>query len=151
MNDFFRKFLPIAGAAALALILSGCQTPKVTQEEMESVNYGPQPVHWKEEIQGYLSLRLRSPKDAMVDFRTEPKKFFQKQVALDPQVHGWAVCVWVRDKNKDGTFDSMYPMTVFIRNEKIVAVNNGPDNFGPSGPIYAKQQCKQLGAPFPEK
>lgn len=138
-------------AAATGLVLGGCETPKVTQEEMESVNYGPEPVHWKDEIRGYLSLRLRDPKEAMVDFRTEPKKFFQKQVALDPQVHGWAVCVWVRDKKKDGSFDDLYPMTVFIRNEKIVAVNNGPDNFGPSGPIYAKQQCKQLGAPVPER
>jgi hypothetical protein len=137
--------------AATGFLLGGCQTPKVTQEEMDSVNYGPEPAHWKDEIRSYLSLRLRDPKEAIVDFRTEPKKFFQKQVALDPQVHGWAVCVWVRDKKKDGSFDDLYPMTVFIRNEKIVEVNNGPDNFGPSGPIYAKQQCKQLGAPFPEK
>jgi hypothetical protein len=144
------KSLLFAGAAALAAGLAGCQTPKVTQEEMESVNYGPAPVHWKDEINGYLSLRLRNPKEAVVDFRTEPKKFFQKQVALDPQVHGWAVCVWVRDKNRQGEFEKMYPMVVFIRNEKIVAVNNGPENFGPSGPIYAKQQCKELGAPFPD-
>lgn len=141
-----KKALVLAGAFALA----ACQTPKVTQEEIESVNYGPAPVHWKEEIRSYLNLRLRDPKNAMVDFRTEPKKFFQKQVALDPQVHGWAVCVWVRDKTREGTYDKMYPMTVFLRNEKIVEVNNGPDNFGPSGPIYAKQQCKELGAPFPE-
>ena len=143
-----RTLLP--AVCALALGLFGCETPKVTQDEMDSVNYGPAPVHWKEEITGYLSLRLSNPKEAMVDFRTEPKKFFQKQVALDPQVHGWAVCVWIRDKNKQGNFDKMYPMTVFLRNEKIVAVNNGPDNFGPSGPIYAREQCKQLGAPFPE-
>jgi hypothetical protein len=145
------KIRSFPSALLLGLALAGCQTPKVTQDEMDSVNYGPEPAHWKEEIRSYLSLRLRDPKEAIVDFRTEPKKFFQKQVALDPQVHGWAVCVWVRDKKKDGGFDDLYPMTVFIRNEKIVEVNNGPDNFGPSGPIYAKQQCKQLGAPFPEK
>ena len=149
MNALTKKSLAIAGTVLAASLLASCETPKVTAEEMESVNYGPAPVHWKEEIQGYLSLRLRDPKEATVDFRTEPKKFFQKQVALDPQVHGWAVCVWIRDKAKDGTFDKMYPMTVFLRNEKIVAVNNGPENFGPSGPIYAREQCKQLGAPFP--
>jgi len=150
MNALMKKSLAAAGAVLAAGLLASCETPKVTAEEMESVNYGPAPVHWKEEIRGYLDLRLRAPKEAMVDFRTEPKKFFQRQVALDPQVHGWAVCVWIRDKNKQGTFDKMYPMVAFLRNEKIVAVNNGPDNFGPSGPIYAKQQCKELGAPFPE-
>jgi hypothetical protein len=134
-----------------SVLVSGCETPRVTKEEMEAVNYGPAPVHWKEEIRSWLNLRLRDPKDAIVDFRTEPKQMFQKQVGLDPQVHGWAVCVWVRDKNRQGVFDDMYPMTVFLRNEKIVAVNNGPDNFGPSGPLYARQQCKELGAPFTEK
>ena len=141
-----------AAACALAILaLGGCETPKVTQDEMASVNYGPAPQYWKEEIRSYLNLRLRDPKNAVVDFRTEPKKMFQKQVALDPQVHGWAVCVWVRDKNREGVFADMYPMTVFLRNEKIVAVNNGPDNFGPSGPLYAREQCKELGAPFPEQ
>ena len=28
-----------------ALALSGCETPRVTQDEMASVNYGPKPVH----------------------------------------------------------------------------------------------------------
>jgi hypothetical protein len=137
----------LLGLVALAL-LAGCETPKVTKEEMESVNFGPKPQYWKEEIRSYLSLRLRDPKTAIVDFRTEPKQLFQKQVALDPQVHGWAVCVWVNDKNRKGAYEGFYPMTVFIRNEKIVAVNNGPDNFGPSGPLYAREQCKELGAPF---
>jgi hypothetical protein len=142
------RLLPIAIAA---LFLSACETPKITKDEMDAVNYGPAPVLWKEEIRSWLNLRLRDPKDAMVDFRTEPKQMFQRQIGLDPQVHGWAVCVWVRDKNRQGVFDDMYPMTVFLRNEKIVAVNNGPDNFGPSGPLYARQQCKELGAPFPDK
>jgi hypothetical protein len=137
--------------AVAALFLAACETPKVTKDEMDAVNYGPAPVLWKEEIRSWLNLRLRDPKDAMVDFRTEPKQMFQRQIGLDPQVHGWAVCVWVRDKNRQGVFDDMYPMTVFLRNEKIVAVNNGPDNFGPSGPLYARQQCKELGAPFPDK
>ncbi|HYD55494.1 MAG TPA: hypothetical protein VEB41_01160 [Burkholderiales bacterium] len=75
---------------------------------------------------------------------------FQKQVGLDPQQHGWAVCVWVRDKMRfdRDQWGETYPMTVFIRNEKIVAVNNGPDSFGPVGLAYARQQCKELGAPL---
>lgn len=143
-----KTILVVGAALALAASLSACETPKVTQDEMASVNYGPAPAYWKDEIRSYLNLRLRDPKEAVVDFRSEPKKMFQKQVGLDPQVHGWAVCVWVRDKNRQGVMGDAYPMTVFIRNEKIVAVNNGPDNFGPSGPLYAREQCKELGAPF---
>jgi hypothetical protein len=134
--------------ALAALLVAGCETPKVTQEEMDSVNYGPAPVHWKQEVTSYLKLRLRDPQNAVVDFKNEPKQMFQKQVGLDPQQHGWAVCVWVRDKNRDGQWGDTYPMTVFLRNEKIVAVNNGPDSFGPVGLAYARQQCKQLGAPL---
>jgi hypothetical protein len=132
----------------VSLVLAGCQAPKITQEEMDSVNYGPKPTLWKEEITSYLKLRLKDPTNAIVDFRTEPKQMLQKQVGLDPQLHGWAVCVWVRDKSRAGAWEDTFPMTVFMRNEKIVAVNNPPDNFGPAGPLYARQQCKELGAPF---
>lgn len=131
-----------------AALLAACETPKVTQEEMDSVNYGPPPAYWKQEITSYLKLRLRDPSAAVVEFKNEPKQMFQKQVGLDPQQHGWAVCVWVRDKDRAGAWGEAYPMTVFIRNEKIVAVNNGPDSFGPVGLAYARQQCKQLGAPL---
>lgn len=131
-----------------AALLAACETPKVTQDEMDSVNYGPAPAHWKQEIQSYLKLRLRDPSAAVVDFKNEPKQMFQKQVGLDPQQHGWAVCVWIRDKDRAGAWGETYPMTVFIRNEKIVAVNNGPDSFGPVGLAYARQQCKQLGSPL---
>lgn len=132
---------------AAALALAACETPKVTKEEMESVNYGPAPLHWKQEITSYLKLRLRDPVNAVVEFKSEPKQMFQKQVGLDPQQHGWAVCVWVRDRTRLGEWGETYPMTVFIRNEKIVTVNNGPDSFGPVGRAYARQQCKELGAP----
>jgi hypothetical protein len=37
-------------------------------------------------------------------------------------------------------------MTVFIRDEKIVAVNNGPDDPGLVGTRYAREQCELLGA-----
>ena len=139
-----RKSLCLLAAALLA----ACETPKVTQEEMDSVNYGPAPAYWKQEITSYLKLRLRDPSAAVVDFKNEPKQMFQKQVGLDPQQHGWAVCLWIRDKDRSGNWGETYPMTVFIRNEKIVAVNNGPDSFGPVGLAYARQQCKQLGAPL---
>jgi len=135
---------------AVSLFLGACATTKVSQEEMDAVNYGPEPARWKEEIRGYLSLRLKDPTNAIVDFKNEPKQLYQKQIGLDPQVHGWAVCVWIRDRNKAGQWQDPYPMVVFLRNEKIVYVNNAPDSYGPSGPLYAREQCKTLGAPFKE-
>jgi hypothetical protein len=132
----------------LAVMVAGCQTPSVTKKEAASVDYGPAPVRWKEEILSYLKLRLTDPTAAIVEFRNEPKRLFQRSVGLDPQQYGWAVCVWVNDKNRLGAYDGVYPMTVFLRNEKIVHVNSGPDNFGPVGATYARRQCAELGAPF---
>ena len=137
-----------ASILLLAALLAGCETPRVTRDEALSVNYGPKPVYWQETIRSYLGLRLTDPKAALVEFRTEPKKMFQKQIALDPQQHGWAVCVWVNDKNREGAYDGFRPMTFFIRNEKIVAANNDPDHSGPLYAEYAKRQCAELGAPF---
>ncbi|MGH8669963.1 MAG: hypothetical protein ACREUH_12095 [Burkholderiales bacterium] len=127
--------------------LLGCDTT-VRRSEMQAVEYGPKPERWREEIRSYLGIRLTDPKDAVVEFRTEPKIMFQKDSGLRAQQHGWAVCVWVNDKNRSGAYEGFYPMTVFLRNEKIVAVNNGPDDFGVIGAQYARQQCSELGAPF---
>lgn len=142
-----KKGALVLAAPLVSLLLAACETPKVTKEEMDSVNYGPAPVHWRQEITSYLKLRVRDPNAAVIEFKSEPKQMFQKQVGLDPQQHGWAVCVWVRDRDRSGEWRETYPMTVFIRNEKVVAVNNGPDSFGPVGLAYARQQCKELGAP----
>jgi hypothetical protein len=119
----------------------------VTKEETEGLNYGPRPTRYKEEILSYLSVRLTDPKAAIVDFRSEPQQMYQRQVALRPMHFGWATCVWVNDKNAAGAFTGFYPMVVFMRNEKIVQVNGGPDDFG-IGAQYARSQCAQLGAPF---
>ena len=135
-------------ALIAAGLLAGCETPRVSKDEAASVNYGPKPVYWQEEIRSWLAIRLTDPKAALIEFRTEPKQMYQRQIGLDPQVHGWATCVWVNDKNRQGAFDGFYPMTFFIRNEKIVAVNNGPDSRGPVFAEYARRQCAELGAPF---
>ena len=134
-------------AVLLAAALAGCDTT-VRRSEMQAVDYGPKPERWREEIRSYLGIRLNDPKNAVVEFRSEPKIMFQKETALRERQFGWAVCVWVNDKNRSGNYDGFYPMTVFLRNEKVVAVNNGPDDFGVIGAQYARQQCSELGAPF---
>ena len=133
---------------ALSLLaLAACDTT-VTKKEMESVDYGPAPTLWKEEIRSYLAIRLVDPKDAVVEFRSEPKQIFQRKTPLREQQYGWGVCVWVNDKNKKGAFDGFFPMSFVLRDEKIVAANGGPDDANVIGARYAREQCAQLGAPF---
>jgi len=129
------------------LALAGCNTT-VSQKEMAAVDYGPAPTRWKEEIRSYLSIRLTDPKDAIVEYRTEPKQIFQRKTPVRDQQHGWGVCVWVNDKNKKGAYDGYFPMSFVLRDEKIVAVNGGPDDANVIGARYAREQCAQLGAPF---
>ena len=133
-------------AMLVPVLLAACADP-VTKEETAGLDYGPKPVHWKKEITSYLAVRLTDPKAAIIEFRTEPQQMYQRKVAFRDMHYGWATCVWVNDKNSAGAFAGFYPMTFFFRNEKIVQVNGGPDDFG-IGAEYARRQCDQLGAPF---
>jgi hypothetical protein len=126
------------------VVLFGCDTT-VKKEEMSSVDFGPKPTRWREEIKSYLDIRLGNPKEAVVEYRSEPKQLFQRDSVLRERQYGWATCVWVNDKNAQGKFDGFYPMTFFFRDDKIVAVNNGPDDFGLIGSRLAREQCAQLG------
>jgi hypothetical protein len=136
----------LAVPAMLVLTLAACAAP-VTQEETAGLDYGPRPERYQDEIRSYLRLRLTDPKDAIIEFRTEPQQMYQRKVAMRDMHYGWATCVWVNDKNRAGAYSGFYPMTFFIRHEKIVQVNGGPDDFG-IGAQYARSQCEQLGAPF---
>ena len=132
---------------AVPILLAACAPAPVTKDETAGLDYGPAPVRWQEEIRSYLAVRLTDPKAAIIEFRTQPQQMYQRKVALRDMHYGWAVCVWVNDKNSAGAFSGFYPMTFFFRHEKIVQVNSGPDDFG-VGAQYARSQCEQLGAPF---
>ncbi|HZS67446.1 MAG TPA: hypothetical protein VFA72_10050 [Burkholderiales bacterium] len=138
-----KRWLPIA----LSLALAACDTT-VTKEEMATADYGPAPVSYQDEIKSYLSLRLTDPKQAIVEFRNEPKQLYQRGTGIRGEQYGWGVCVWVNDKNKQGAYDGYYPMSFILRNEKIVAVNGGPDDSNIIGAKFAREQCARLGAPF---
>ena len=131
----------------VAAALAGCDTT-VKKSELESVDYGPRPQYWQAEIRDYLKIRLTDPAAAIVEFRAGPTQLYQRETPLRKKEWGWAVCVWVNDKNKQGAFDGFYPMSVFIRNEKIEHVNGGPDDNNLLGNRYAREHCEQLGAPF---
>lgn len=134
-------------AAALLVAIAACDTT-VTRQEMETANYGPQPLNYQEEIRSYLKLRLTDPKDALVEFRAGPKILYNRATPVRGEQYGWGVCVWVNDKDKRGAYQGFYPMTFILRHEKIVAVNGGPDDANIIGSRYAREQCEQLGAPF---
>ena len=129
------------------VMLSGCDT-LVTKEEMSAVSYGPRPSRYEEEIRSYLSLRLTDPKSAIVEMRAGPQQIFNRQTPVRDTQYGWGVCVWVNDKNKQGAYEGFYPMSFVLRDEKIVAVNGGPDDANIIGSRYAREQCQTLGAPF---
>ena len=127
-------------------VLAGCVTP-VTKEEMATADYGPAPVAYQDEIKSYLSLRLTSPKDAVVEFRNEPKQLYQRGTPVRGEQYGWGVCVFINDKNKAGAYEGFYPMSFVLRNEKIVAANGGVDD-NVIGATYAREQCERMGSPF---
>ena len=129
------------------LALSGCITP-VTKEEMATADYGPAPLNYQDEIKSYLSIRLTDPKAAIVEFRAGPKQLYNRGTPVRGEQYGWGVCVWVNDKNKRGAYDGFFPMSFLLRDEKIVAVNGGPDDANIIGARYAREQCDRLGAPF---
>jgi len=129
--------------ALLLAALLGCDTT-VKKEETAGLDYGPKPSRWREEIKSYLDLRLTNPKESVVEFRSEPKQLFQRDTLVRERQYGWATCVWVNEM-KDGKLAGFYPMTFFIRDDKIVAVNNGPDDPGLVSARYAREQCSQLG------
>jgi len=133
-----KRLLPVV----LLLLVAACDTT-VTKEETAGLDYGPKPSRWREEIKSYLDLRLPNPKEAVVEYRSEPKQLFQRDTVLRESQYGWATCVWVNEKT-DGKFVGPYPMTFFFRGEKIVAVNGGPDENSLVASRYAREQCAQL-------
>jgi len=130
----------------VAVFLAACDTT-VKKSELASVDYGPRPEHYQSAIRDYLKIRLRDPAAAIVEFRAGPQPLYQRETPLRRSQSGWAVCVWVNDKNKQGAFEGFYPMSVLIRNEKIEHVNGGPDDDNLVGNRYAREHCEQLGAP----
>jgi len=55
----------------LAFLLAACAQP-VTKDETAGLDYGPKPTRWQEEVKSYLAVRLNDPKNAIIEFRTEP-------------------------------------------------------------------------------
>jgi len=138
--------LALLGAAAALVMTGGCKTPP-DQTEMQAYEYGPRPENHEKLIRDYLSPKLLDAGNAIVEFKAGPRQLYQQDTALRSMQYGWAVCVWINDKNTRGAYDGPYPMVFVIRNGKIVAANGGVgDNI--IGWRYARTGCNELGAPF---
>ena len=86
----------------------------MTKDETAGLDYGPRPTRWQEEVKSYLAVRLTDPKNAIVEFRTEPAQMYQRKVAFRDMHYGWAVCVWVNDKNTLGRLRRLLPDDVLL-------------------------------------
>ena len=137
----YRRYLPM-----VLLALAGCQTG-VSPEEMASVNYGARPARWQEEIRSYMGIRVPDAATLKLDFKNEPQQMVQKETAVRERQWGWATCVEV-DENHPRGYKGRYPMTFWFRDDKIVAVNGGPDDANIIGAKYAREQCEKLGFLF---
>jgi hypothetical protein len=98
----------ILALVLLSVTLAACDTT-VSKKEMSSVDYGPEPTRWKEEIRSYLAIRLTDPKDAIVEYRTEPKQIFQRKTPVRDKHWGWGVCVWVNDRTRPAPGHFAFP------------------------------------------
>ena len=136
-----RRFAPV-----VFLVLAACQTG-VSKEELASVNYGPKPERWQEEVKSYLGIRVPDAATLQLEFKNEPQQMVQKETAVRDRQWGWAACVVV-DENHPRGYKGRYPMTFWFRDDKIVAVNGGPDDANVIGAKYAREQCEKLGYLF---
>jgi len=145
-----RTFSVVLAVAALGMtvLLEGCSTAPPTQEERQSVNYGPRPDNYQEIVRDYLRPRLTDPTAAIIDYKAGPTQFYQKDSGIRDLQFGWAVCTMVNDKNTMGAYTGFDPAVYFIRNGKVMASNGGPGD-GPIGTQYARRQCKELGYEVP--
>lgn len=136
----------LLGIGMAVALTGGCKTPP-SQTEMQAYEYGPRPENYEKVIRDYLWPKLLDPGNAIVEFKSGPKQLYQQDTSLRSRQYGWAVCVWINDKNTRGAYDGPYPMVFFIREGKIVAVNGGSDD-NIIGWRYARTGCNELGTPF---
>ena len=148
MQRTLAQFLAVAGLVATTALLDGCSTAPPTQEERQSVNYGPKPDNHEQIVREYLRNRLTDPTATIIDFKAGPTQLYQKDTVIRDLQFGWAVCAMINDKNSRGAYDGFTPGVYFIRNGKVVAHNGGPDD-GPVGAKYARDQCKEIGYTVP--
>jgi len=144
-----RLLMGFFAATSIALAsLAGCQSPPLTREELAALSYGPRPEDYEKIVRDYLRARLAEPDFALIEFKAGPKPLYQKESILRDRQHGWAVCVMINDKDRRGAYEGFYPMVLYIRAGKVVAVN-GDGLERAAGVRYAHAGCRELGYEVP--
>lgn len=134
----------LALASIAVAVLTGCQSPPLSSEQIAALDYGPRPEDYESIVRGYLRTRLTEPDYAIVEFRAGPAPLYQRDTLSRRREHGWAVCVTINDRDERGAYPGSYPMVVYIRAGKVVAADGGGLERA-AGLRYAYAQCKQLG------
>jgi hypothetical protein len=144
-----RLLMGILAATSIALApLAGCQSPPLTRAELAALDYGPRPEGYEKIVRDYLRTRLVEPDFALIEFKAGPKPLYQKESVLRHRQHGWAVCVMINDKDRRGAYEGFYPMVLYIREGKVVAMN-GDGLERAAGVRDAHASCRELGYEVP--
>ena len=134
-----------AGTLIAAALLAGCSQP-LTREQIAALDYGPRPQDYEKIVRDYLRPRLSEPDFALIEFKAGPAPL----TAVSEREYGWAVCVLVNDKNPRGAYEGYYPVVIYIRAGRAVALDGGAWE-RVVGLRYAHAQCRQLGYEVPDR
>jgi hypothetical protein len=129
---------PVAAASLALALLTGCQSPPPTPEQIAALDYGPRPEAYEAIVREYLRPRLSEPDFALIELKAGPAPLYQRGA------YGWAVCVMINDRDPRGAYTGFYPMVVYIRGGKVVAADGGALESA-FGIRSANAQCERLG------
>ena len=137
-------------AAALVALapLASCQAPPLTAEQIAALDYGPRPENYERVVRDFLRSRLNDPSFAVIEIKTGPAPLYQTDTLSRRREHGWAVCAMVNERDPRGAYIGFYPVVIYIREGKVVAMDGGGAERA-LGLSYAHTQCAKLGYTVP--
>jgi hypothetical protein len=136
--------------AALLLFasLAGCQSPPFTPEQIAGFDYGPRPDNYETLVRDYIRSRVNDPTFALIEIKAGPAPLYQRDTLSRRREYGWGVCAMVNEREVRGGYTASYPVVVYIRGGKAVALD-GSSLERAAGLRYAHAQCSRLGYEVP--
>jgi len=137
-------------AAALVALasLAACQGPPLTTEQIAALDYGPRPENYEQLVRDYLRSRLNEPSFALIEIKAGPTRLYQADTLSRRHENGWAACAMVNERDPRGAYIGFYPVVIYIREGKVVAMDGGGAERA-LGLRYAHAQCAKLGYEVP--
>lgn len=108
--------------AILVLVLSGCTTLALTEEEARNADYGTYPSNYKEIVEKWFYLKLKDPDSAKFEYTAEPQKAYTRDAPITggkPLTYGYVVYVSVNGKNSDGNYVGWERYRLLIRDGAV--------------------------------